>query len=467
VIEEPQPDLPPDEPRHRATGYPKGLLPVLTFTVIVSLLAAMVLAVRLSDERSETDRLRDLAQEQRLALDALRAGLRENRTPLQAIQAAVEELRALEFRTVVTPDVLTSAQLAERVKEALTEDLPREEFERTQLVLEAFGLVEPGQDIYGALTASQEEQVGGYYDTESKELVVEGQEAAKPTPLDQILLAHELTHALTDQHFDLSRLDKLVEQRRDDEVTAFQSLAEGDAQLVSELYATAVLTDEEGVELRRQALGISTDSFDELPAFMQEATLFPYTSGLTFVRALHRQGGFAAIDAAYRDPPASTEQILHPSRYIVQRDEPRRVTMPAVGTALGDGWERLDHGGIGELDLRLIADHGASFPRADALRAAAGWDGGSYLAFRSGSEVTVAVLTVFDSQTEAREAATLFGRWLPLRFHNRGESFESGSGSRGWVSDDGAGLVVRSGDEMVLLLGPDRGTVERAAGAFS
>src|SRR5688572_28609093 len=99
-----------------------------------------------------------------------------------------------------------------------------------------------------------------------------------------------------------------------------------------------------------------------MPRFLREVLLFPYTEGLEFVRALYNRGGFSEVDRAYRDPPASTEQILHPSRYLDTRDDPVAVALPDVARTLGTGWDELAGGGVGELDVRVMVDEFLSSP---------------------------------------------------------------------------------------------------------
>lgn len=458
----------PSDQRRRGPAVPRGAVPVFALVLAVSLLTNIVLGTRLEDERSEVAGLRRAVAEQQRALDALRGDLRgTSDDPLVQVSAAVERIRSLSFREDVTPELLTSAQLAQRVREAFTQDNDRAEFEANQQVLETLGLIAPGTDLWSLIQAANEEQIGGFYDSDEKVMVVEARDASRLGPLDRFVLAHEYTHAVTDQHFDLGRLDDLQERRDDDEAFAYLSLVEGDAQLVSELYVGSVLTQDEQLELLDEVNEISTERFDVLPEYLREVYEFPYRRGLEFVRALHRRGGFAAVDGAYRDPPVSTEQIMHPNRYIAKRDDPVAVTLPDVRARLGDGWRRIDGGGIGELDVLLLADHGAqSIGRTDAQKAAAGWDGGAYIGLRSGKNVVVALQTAWDSESEAREAQALFERWLPLRYRNVGSVFDAGPSSKGWGSPDGAGIVARRGDRVTLVLGPDRATVERAFGAF-
>jgi hypothetical protein len=115
--------------------------------------------------------------------------------------------------------------------------------------------------------------------------------------------------------------------------------------------------------------------------------------------------------------------------------------------------------------VRLIVNQ--FLPTPDAERAAAGWDGGRYTAAESDKGTVVAAMTVWDSETEARQATEILSRWLPARYKNQGNNVQlAGPTGRGWESPDGAGAVIRNGSRVLLVLGPDRASVDRARTAF-
>jgi hypothetical protein len=369
----------------------------------------------------------------------------------------------LTFKRPVAASILTNEELRSRVVKEIESDNPRAEIEKSAKVLRALGLLGANDDLYQILLDVQEEQVGGFYDTKAKKMVVGG-DARDPSPLQRTLLAHEYTHALTDQYFDLGLLQKLSKEHKDDESEAYLSLVEGDATLLMTEYAREVLTQAEKIAYLKEAAGIKTSKLDAAPRALKSTLLFPYDEGLTFVRALYERGGNAAIDAAYRDPPASTEQILHPAKYFGRRDDPVSVSLPDIAKTLGSGWHDLIDGGVGELDVRLIL--GELLPGPDANDAAEGWDGGEYAAVEGSGGVVVASLTRWDSASEASEAEDAFDRWLPRRFDRAGGEKRI-AGGRAWESPSGAAEVIRKGESLLLIVGPSFDSIERARGAFS
>ena len=438
----------------------------IAVALAVSLAINVVLALRIKTEIDQQQRLRDQVSALQNELDTLRDRGPEpaGGTVLERIAAAVEQIRELEFEKAVTPELLGPAALRERVEKQFAIDNPRSEIDEIDKVLTAFGLMKPQEDLYDVLLDVQTEQIAGFYDTKTKKLVVGGS-ATNPTPLDRVLLAHEYTHALTDQHFDLTHFDDLTEKRKDDEALAYLSLVEGDATVLMGTYAQQFLTPSELQQFFNDSGTAPSEALDRAPNVIRESLLFPYQQGVEFVQAILEAGGIDALDRAYADPPTSTEQIIHTSKYTGRRDDPTAVTVPNLARALGAGWKGFTSGGFGEFDMRVLVDEFLS--RADATSAADGWDGGRYAAAESADGVLVATLTAWDSEAEAREATELLGKWLPNRFGSGGQDMHlSGASGRGWESPNGAGAVLRDGARMLLILGPDRAAVEKARAAF-
>jgi hypothetical protein len=436
---------------------------VLTGALVLSLLLNLTLAVVLRDAQTESERLSDRVGQLQRELEARSGSASGSDRSLDEIADAVARLRELSFRTTIEPEVLSASALAARVRSLFEQDSPREEVDATQRVLETIGVAEPGTDLWELFVAAHEEQVAGYYDNREKRMVVLGDDIADPSPFTRVILAHELTHALTDQHFNLGRLDRLRKRGEDEATAAFLALIEGDATLLMSLYLSEEMTpDEQLAALVEQ--DVSSDALDAMPPFLRASLLFPYTDGLVFVRTLYDRGGFAAVDRAYRDPPVSTEQILHPERYLGTSDDPLAVELPPLRPSLGPSWRRLTGGSIGELDVRLMLDlpvRSGGLSARDAAVAAEGWGGGGYVAMGRGERTLVAVMTAWDSPEEASEAAESIERWLPLRYGNRGVRIDEG-----FRGEEGTGIVVTRSDRVLLLFGPNERSVRDARAAL-
>jgi hypothetical protein len=326
----------------------------------------------------------------------------EGPTPdyVRAVQREVSEIRGLDFTKPVPVDAVTHAELVEGLEGSFNASYPRALLDRRSRAWETIGVVEPETDIRAELEDFASGQVIGYYDTIAEELVFIGTD--DPSPTELVTLAHELTHALDDQHFGLQAVERLGTRCRDDAFAAALAVAEGDATYVMLGYAQRNLTLDEQL-----SLGEGGDPGD-VARFILRLEGWPYLAGLRFVQALVARGGTKAIDGALVDPPVSSEQVLHPESY--PDDVPQPVDIGNVGRELGDAWRDLDVQEVGEgwlatmLGLRMDAD------RAD--EAAAGWDGGIYRAWSNGSQVAVVMSTVWDSTEDASAFAAAMTDWI-------------------------------------------------------
>jgi hypothetical protein len=243
-----------------------------------------------------------------------------------------------------------------------------------------------------------------------------------------MVLLHELTHALQDQHFDLRRLQEV--DPTSDRSTALSALAEGDATAVMLLAATGAgagssansgeLAAAEQALQRLMAnpstLAASADLgggrlMREAPAYIRESLLFDYVAGLGFALEVRQKGGAALLDYAYaKDPPRSTEQILHPRKWYGDRDDPVEIALPEGE----EGAAERASGELGELGIRILLTDAVGDP-STAAAAAAGWGGDRFVvsSLRDRRARRLVWLTVWDSEGDAREfkaAAKRLGR---------------------------------------------------------
>lgn len=249
---------------------------------------------------------------------------------------------------------------------------------------QALHLIPLHTDLAKLLDSQADEAVGGFYDPETKQLFVR---AAKLTPFAQTVVAHELTHALDDQYFDLGKLQQRA--RNSDQAEAIRSLIEGDARSVEDRFRAALVPAErKRADAEENAeYGKPTPGEAQIPEFLSLYSAFPYELGEQFVNYLRAHGGKATLDAAFRDPPVSTLQVLAVKYTFLERHDPAKFTytnQPPAGThgAL------VDEDSLGTLGLASLLSEKA--PDRALYEAAAGyWDGDRYLTTRSGSRICV------------------------------------------------------------------------------
>jgi hypothetical protein len=382
------------------------------------------------------------------------------RTPaaVRAIQGDVTELRGLRFRRPVPVTIESPAKLARRLLRTLDAETDEPDEARQGRALAVLGELPLGTDLPRLRRQIQAESVLGFYlpgRPPKGRLFVRSSRGLDPYA--KVVLAHELTHAVTDQHYDLTRSDRLAAAvGRDDEQTAYSALVEGDASLVMQRYLRERLTAAERVAAGQASAGDRTPRRDAAPTVIREPMLFPYREGLRFVFLLYQAGGWAAVNRAYRDPPTSTEQILHPDKYLARRDRPQQVTVPDLSARLGGGWRPATQIGFGELDLRLLLE--TRMPQATAEAAAAGWDGARLRSFERGGRTALVLRTVWDSTAEAAEFCTAVTRWATARFGGP-------TAPRRWSGQGQLAALRCQGPRATLLSAPDQQTFQRLLAA--
>jgi hypothetical protein len=310
----------------------------------------------------------------------------------------VTQVRNLRWVHSVDPEAVSQQKVGELLQGLVQETLPPQQLARETRSWTTIGALPPGSSIRDALLAYDSSEVVGFYDTLSHRLVFSG--TTDPTPYQRYVLSHELTHALDDQRFDLSREDALAYRCADEPLAASIALAEGDAVYTSGAWAQRFLSGDEIDRLQQESSAFPPPP-SSIPPFVQSLQVFPYPNGLAFVRALIDRGGEGAVDAAFRDPPVSTEQILHPEKYPSDVPVPVTVAKPA---GLGDEWKLIDQMEVGEAWLKLLLQLRLS--EGQAASAAAGWGGAESATWTDGAHVVVVMDTVWDTEQDAEEFAT-------------------------------------------------------------
>jgi hypothetical protein len=313
-----------------------------------------------------------------------------------------EEIRGLEFLTPPQVTVLTPDELETRVIDQLLEDYVDHEVD--EALYRLLGLVPPDFELLETILSLYGEAVAGYYDGDTGELVVTATQD-EFSPLEKATIVHELTHALTDQVLDFNdRYNQLFDDQRYDEAAAFQSLIEGDASLAELLYVQELDADAQQ-EFLEEAFEVDMTVFDQVPPFIQDSLVFPYDTGFTFVQHLYSDGGYAAVDDAYVNPPLSSEQVIWPDDY--PGDAPIAVDLPANELT---GYEINEDSTWGELGFRLMFDQ--VLGGSDA--ATEGWGGDSYRIYWDGTNVVLVMVFQGDAVSDAAELGQALNEYVSI-----------------------------------------------------
>lgn len=305
----------------------------------------------------------------------------------------VQEERGLPFKEPVEVTLLPDNAFRERLRGVEEEqtDEEKERIETNERVLRALGLLEGDVDLEEAMESLLGSAVAGFYDTEEDDLVVRGDRLSASV---RVTFVHELTHALQDQHFDLDRDD--IDDRDDEAAQAFTSVIEGDAVRIEQLYLETLSAAEQKAaqdEEMEAASGIDPN----IPRILLESIAFPYAVGPGFAAEVVAAGGQARLDEAFRTPPTTSEQILHPDLYVEDGEPPRSVPDPEP-----DG-DEIDAGVVGEFGMILILRR--ILDDRTAVVASNGWGGDRYVAWDEGDETCVRTNLVMDTARDAMEMA--------------------------------------------------------------
>lgn len=318
------------------------------------------------------------------------------------IREQVEAIRGLQPTKAVEPVTLDEAQLRTNITAEFDRENTPAELALAEDMLITLGLLPDGADLREIMLDFQTGQVAGYYSPDRDELYVVSRSGGLG-PAETVTYAHEFTHQLQDQNVDLGGLGLDAADQSDRQVARL-SLVEGDAVSVQLSWMLGNLTPEQMGELLASALDPKAlEALNRAPAFVRETALFPYEQGQVFVTALLAQDGYDTVDAAYAAPPDSTEQVLHPEKFLA-REAPTAVAIPAtVAAAMGPGWSAAGQDTLGELILGIWLRAGG-VARADSLIATAGWGGDRAVILRGpDGAVAVGFVSTWDSVSDAAE----------------------------------------------------------------
>ncbi|MCI0488406.1 MAG: hypothetical protein L0229_17595 [Blastocatellia bacterium] len=321
----------------------------------------------------------------------------------------VSRIRRLEIKRPVKSGFKTHDEIEQSVVRDLDENTTPQEFEATQKTLIKLGLIAADFQLRDYVVKLLREQVAGFYEPKTQEFYLA---AWLPVSEQKTVIAHELVHALQDQHFNLRRFEKWPKGDSDAELAA-HALVEGDATIIMFQYAAEqqqFLLDVTKIPSLTDRLLEQTDSEDDAkypvlagaPSVLRESLQFPYVYGVGFVQAVLKKHSWEVLNLSYTNLPHSTEQIMHPERFFM-RDEPVKIEMSDLLPAMGKGWKRLDADVNGEFGYRVVL---AEFINKNtAGLAAEGWGGdryGIYEDSRTGA-LLLAQYTAWDTAKDARE----------------------------------------------------------------
>lgn len=311
---------------------------------------------------------------------------------VEEITSRVEATRGHRFGKDVSPEFVTGEEVARRIADEVNTEYSADEADADRRILAALGAVPADTDLRALLAGLLAGQVVGFYDTKTEALVVASGDLSAPLDLlTQSILAHELDHALVDAVFGLP--DEELEGPSD-AALALLALVEGDAVLTQERFILGAIQPGEQLGLTADPkIAEALAQLQNFPHVLRAELAFPYNEGALFVCGLYAQGGWPAVDAAYRERPTTSAQILFPQRYATREG----AVDPRDPGTLGGAWRRARTDTIGAAELLWLFEAPGDDPQAgidDPFGAAAAWAGGEVHLWTDGPATAVGVALV-------------------------------------------------------------------------
>ena len=356
------------------------------------------------------------------------------------MQAELEKLTPRRFGSAVAVGYQTEAEFRAYMTRMMDEEMPVAEREGMGDGLVALGLVAEGRDFIADFLDAAGALAAAHYDPKQDTFFVLKE---LPEKTLRTTMLHELQHALQDQKLDLDGLQKgASESKNPDRGLAARCLWEGEATFVETLAqlramgmdgaraANAIapqirmLRDLPFAQFMQMQIGQarqmgmteaaeSMERVKSLPAFLVRQVVEPYMVGAVAVIEAFKKGKWEAVDALWKNPPQTTEQVLHPEKLLGEtRELAVPVAVPDLAGVLGGGWTRRHEDGMGELSIRvLLTDQMPTEAHGSALVAAAGWGGDRYAVWKKdGGRPLLAWLTVWDTPEDATQFAEAYGK---------------------------------------------------------
>ena len=318
------------------------------------------------------------------------------------------QIRGLKPNRPVARQSINETELRLLITDEFDRESPPAYVAANERLYKALGLIPAASSLRDLTLDMLSGGIVGFYRNDQGKLYVVSKTGA-PGVSERITFAHEYDHALQDQNFRVFK-DQEGVLDQSDRILARQAIYEGDASLLMALWAAANFSPQEMLQL----VAVSADPaaqavLQQTPAFLRELLLYPYTTGLSYVQAAQLRGGWAGVDDLFRRMPESTEQILHPEKYLA-KEAPIQVALPDdLGSRLGAGWSVPLEDTFGELQIGVWLREAGVAP-VTAARAASGW-GGDRLAVVEGPSGAwgVVIETTWDTSSDASEFVNAVG----------------------------------------------------------
>ena len=384
---------------------------------------------------------------------------------VEQIEKEIAEVRGLDFLEPVRKGVKQRDELEGYLLEKMDEEFPDDLVLAAQKGYIKLGLLPEGLQLKQLVVSMLTEQIAGFYDTDTQELYI----LADFSPVMQrLIISHELTHALQDQHFGLESLP-IEEKHNDDLQLAVLSIVEGDAINAMRdhfirsqgaggmLFSMLALVTESF--FRTGSFMGTTPTFEGAPPYLSQQLIFLYLRGSQFVDSVELRRGRRGVDDLFRDPPVSSEQIMHPHKYLGRRDPPIIIALPDLAGLLDDEAAELTNNVLGEFGIGMLFSAFPARVPEGTLRPphpwkiAAGWGGDRYCCYEDAAtgRITLVWFTTWDTEREAVEFEDAYNTLIPLKYDDARPEQSRFTEASLWRIDGMMAFVERVGKGVLII----------------
>jgi hypothetical protein len=372
------------------------------------------------------------------------------------IQEQVADLRGLSIQGTVEHYLISRTYVRPILEHYyFSQEGSIESLNDDAIIMEVLGLIRPDYDLLTNILNGFTDSLGGFYFPDTKQVFVVG---IRFTGIEHYIYSHEYDHALVDQHFDLASFAIYPRCEGNlDRCKAIQALIEGDAMVLMNQWLEQYASPEDYRDILRYRPPKQILPEEFPPPYASKDVELPYLRGPEFVGYLYQQGGWSSVNEAYGRPPESTEQILHPEKYL-NRENPIVILDPALGELLGPSWRKVADNTLGEwmtyMVLAYAYDVEAQVEDGMALAAAQGWGGDHYQIFvnEETDETALVAHWIWDEDTDKEEFLSAMRAYLQGRY--RGAKADH-AGGECWQAGDQMSCLFHSGREILWFQTPD------------
>jgi hypothetical protein len=372
------------------------------------------------------------------------------------IQAQIAQVRGLQWTAPLDISVAPDAEFVRQLNAVNKRDLHPDRLQGDGETLKVLKLIPQSSDYVKAYMDLLSGAVLGFYDPKTKKLLVRA-DSTTLSPYQRITVAHEMLHALTDQHFQFGPATYALDAAdKQEQGSAYSGLLEGDAKLLESLWSGRFLSPSDRQKAASEA-NSSAGSVPNAPKYLLDALYFPYTTGKDFVVSRYRAGGYNAVNAAYMRPPDSTQVVIHPELYNAGK-EWVPPAFPDLAAATGCTSVRANT--LGEFTMtELLQEHLDPQSSSDA---ADGWNGDAFATVRCGSARGFADRWTAPDTASAGKLHSALSAWAGD--WSGGHTRPAADGR--FSGPSGAGRLVAKGATIDLILADDTPTADKVGTAL-